>query len=92
MTPRTGPEQRFSKAGKEVIKYIKINQWIVECFSMSEDSFIIALWHVGASCDLECELCELFTTDSKEKAISIWCELVQSTQKLASLQEGRTAC
>ena len=75
-----------------MIKYIKIDHWIVECFSMSEDSFIIALWHVGASCDLECELCELFTTESKEKAISIWCELVQSTHKLVVSQEGRAAC
>ena len=75
-----------------MIKYIKIDHWIVECFSMSEDSFIIALWHVGASCDLECELCELFTTESEEKAISIWCELVQSTHKLVVSQEGLRAC
>ena len=75
-----------------MIKYIKIDHWIVECFSMSEDSFIIAVWYVGASCDLECELCELFTTESKEKAISIWFELVQSIHKLVVSQKGQTAC
>ena len=75
-----------------MIQYQKIDNWIIECFSVSDDSFIIALWHVGASCDLECELCDIFTTDCKKKAISIWCELVRSTHKMACAQEEQAAC
>ena len=70
-----------------MIHYQKIQNWIVEAFEVSPDSFIIALWYVGASCDLQCELCEIFTTDCEKEASFIWCELVRSTHEM--LVRGR---
>lgn len=75
-----------------MIQYQKIDNWIIECFSVSDDSFIIALWHVGASCDLECELCEIFTTDCEKKATVIWCELVRTTYEMFRSSNGQKVC
>jgi hypothetical protein len=72
-----------------MIKYKKIQHWIVEAFEVSPDSFIIALWDVGLSCDLQCEL---FTTGSRKKAILIWFELVQSTHEMVCSSKDQTAC
>ena len=65
-----------------MINYIKIDKWVVEAFEVSEDSYIVALWHVGASCDLQCELCDIFTTDCEKKATAIWCDLVRITHEM----------
>ena len=70
-----------------MIKYIKIENYIVESHSLDDSTYSIALWHVDVD-SLTCELCELLYEPSSSRAFFLWYQLVKNIRSLVEDTSG----